>query len=270
LLKTRVIAALIFAPAVLALVVLGGLALKIACLFLAWLMFWEFASLTLGPSNAWLKVVGYGLVSVVAARTVDLGPAVPFELLLPLGTLVVLAVVLSQPEPIEGSMKRAAFVFLGTAYCGGLIPYLSRLRELEHGAALAIMALFCTWGADTGAYLVGRAFGRHKLYPKVSPGKTWEGLAGGLVFGVGVAFLVRYLFRMELGIVHVAVIGVIGAAFGLVGDLAESLMKRSVGAKDSGTLIPGHGGVLDRFDAVMFVTPAVYAYVALLKVTGIG
>ena len=138
--------------------------------------------------------------------------------------------VLLRPDPIHASISRAGLVAIGAVYAGGLIPYLARLRELPSGMALALMALFCTWGADTGAYFAGRLFGRHKLYPKVSPGKTWEGLGGGILWGIGVAFLVRFLFRMHLDAVHVVAMGVLAACFGLVGDLAESLLKRSVGA----------------------------------------
>jgi len=263
-LKARVIAALIFTPAVLGFVVFGGLPLKFGCVALAWLMLREFLSLTLGSGERYAKVTAYLLTTVLALRLSGLLPPWNLELLLPAGVLVLFVAVLAQPLPIEASMRRSAFVLLGAAYTGGLIPYLSRLREIEQGLGFALLALFCTWGADTGAYFVGKNFGKHKLYPKVSPAKSWEGLVGGVSAGIMVAFLVRSLVRMELSIGHTVGIGVLAACLGLLGDLSESLLKRSVGAKDAGTLIPGHGGVLDRFDAVMFVAPALYIYAALL------
>jgi phosphatidate cytidylyltransferase len=154
-------------------------------------------------------------------------------------------------------------MFLGVGYCCGLIPYLSLLRNLGGGLGLAFGSLFCTWASDTGAYFAGRAFGKHKLYPKISPSKTIEGLIGGLVAAVAVAIAVRHVFSVGISLVDAVAIGSIAAIFGTAGDLCESMLKRSVGAKDSSTLIPGHGGVLDRFDAVMFVAPAIYLYVLL-------
>lgn len=263
-LKTRVIAALIFAPALAALVYGGGLALGIACFIIAMLMMWEYLHMTLGQGEAYLKAVGFALAAVVVASALEWWPAATLSVLWPVTTVVLFLAVLLRPDPIDCSIRRAAFVALGVAYCAGLIPYLARLRALEQGLGFALMALFCTWGADTGAYFSGRLLGRRKLYPKISPSKTVEGVVGGLVASIGVAFLIRALFDMAVSPAHTALIGVIAGTFGVIGDLCESMLKRSVGAKDSSALIPGHGGVLDRFDAVMFVAPALYFYVVLL------
>ena len=132
------------------------------------------------------------------------------------------------------------------------------------GLGLSLGAIFCTWAADTGAYFAGRAFGRHKLYPKISPGKTVEGAIGGLASAVGAAFLIRFLFDVPMEAAYTAGMGAVAGVAGVIGDLSESLLKRSVGAKDSSRLIPGHGGVLDRFDGVMFAAPALYAYVVIV------
>jgi phosphatidate cytidylyltransferase len=124
-----------------------------------------------------------------------------------------------------------------------------------------------TFGADTGAYFAGRLFGRHKLYEKVSPKKTIEGAVGGLAAGIGFAFLGRAIAPGlgDLTPLDAILLGGVGAALGIVGDLFESLLKRSSGVKDSGDLIPGHGGVLDRIDALLFVGPFVYFYLEHLR-----
>lgn len=126
-----------------------------------------------------------------------------------------------------------------------------------HGDRWLLVALFVVWGADTGAYFVGRRFGRRKLAPRVSPNKTLEGLAGGLLVGVGVGLLVALSTGIPASrLPGLALACVVAALFSVVGDLFESLLKRHAGVKDSGRLIPGHGGVLDRVDGVLAALPA--------------
>jgi len=281
LLKLRVLAALVFAPPLLVLVWYGRAPLTLSCFAIALLMLWEFYRLTLGPGEPYLKTLGFLLGGSVAAGTLGVLSPTAAAVGLPIGLLVLFTAILLKPDPIQQSMIRAGLLAVGAVYGGSLIPYLARLRDLPAGLALALMALFCTWGADTGAYFAGRFFGRHKLYPKVSPGKTVEGFIGGLASAIGVAFLVRSLpailpisWHPALGLIEpgygnglvawqLVAIGAIAAILGAVGDLSESMLKRSVGAKDSSNLIPGHGGVLDRFDAVMFVAPGVYVFALL-------
>ncbi|MFC1611249.1 phosphatidate cytidylyltransferase [Myxococcota bacterium] len=258
------IAALVFTPAFIAVVILGGWALKITCLVMAWLLMWEYLQLALGQGHAYLKVVGFLGGTGLALHVVGLLPALPLGPAIMAATLVLFVAILAHPDPIETSIARIAFVGLGVVYCGGLFPYLARLRGMEEGLTLAAAALFCTWAADTGAYFAGRSLGRHRLYPKISPKKTVEGCVGGILAAVGAAFLVCWLFDSSLELLHVIVIGAVAAVVGTVGDLTASLLKRSVGAKDSGNLIPGHGGVLDRFDGVMFVAPTIYLYVLVV------
>jgi len=123
-----------------------------------------------------------------------------------------------------------------------------------------LLVLLVAWLADTGGYFAGRFLGNAKLYPAVSPKKTWAGAWGGLAGSVvGVAVL-KLFFAEWLTWLDVFMIAIPGGIIGQMGDLAESLIKRSVGVKDSGTLLPGHGGILDRIDAVLFIAPYVYAY----------
>ena len=260
---TRILAAAVFTPAILALIWFGGLGLQISCAVLGMLMLWEYLQLTLTRSFGYIQTFAYALGALVLAAMLGWSPPFTGPLLMPVATLTLLCAVLLRPEPLAASMQRAALALLGVAYSAGLIPYLSRLRDLPDGLGLTLMALLCTWGSDTGAYFAGRAFGRHKLYPLVSPGKTVEGSLGGLMTAVAVALALRAVLHLPLALAHAVALGAIASCFGALGDLCESLLKRSVGAKDSSHLIPGHGGVLDRFDGVMFAVPAFYIYVVL-------
>lgn len=123
------------------------------------------------------------------------------------------------------------------------------------GLAWILTVILVTWLSDTGAYMVGRSFGKRKLIPLVSPNKTWEGLIGGLVAATITGVLCAWLFGLDINLFLAAAVGLIIAVVGVIGDLTESLIKRQAGVKDSGTLIPGHGGMLDRLDALLFTFP---------------
>jgi len=137
-----------------------------------------------------------------------------------------------------------------------------------------LMACTLAWGSDTGAYFAGRFFGKRKLYPLVSPNKTWAGAIGGVLSATAIAFTFhRLLGPAELGTLDVALIAPLGAAMGQLGDLSESLLKRSVHVKDSGSIMPGHGGLLDRIDALVVTAPVLLAYALVklgLPVAGLG
>jgi phosphatidate cytidylyltransferase len=120
------------------------------------------------------------------------------------------------------------------------------------------------WASDVGAYLVGSLIGKHKLFERISPGKTWEGTIGAFILNIGCAFIIANWFP-ELALKHWIVISILVSVFGTLGDLVESMFKRQAGIKDSGKIMPGHGGILDRFDSLLFVSPFVYAYLSLIK-----
>jgi phosphatidate cytidylyltransferase len=134
--------------------------------------------------------------------------------------------------------------------------------EYEYGLLLAFF--FLIWANDIGAYLIGVNFGKHRLFERISPKKSWEGAIGGFVFTIVVAVFIWY-FSERLNVWHWLVIGVLVSVMGTLGDLVESMLKRSVNIKDSGSLLPGHGGVLDRFDAVIFAAPLVCSYLILIR-----
>lgn len=172
----------------------------------------------------------------------------------------------------EGSLLAWALTFSGAVYVGWTIAHFVLLRQIEHpllpaplqflrldaGAAWIMMGLLITFANDTAAYFVGRAWGRTRMAPYISPKKSWEGSIGGLIGAIVSAALLAPLLGLPIPVWVGALLGVAGAAAGQAGDLAESLLKRQVGVKDSGQIIPGHGGLLDRADSLLFTIPTLY------------
>jgi len=143
---------------------------------------------------------------------------------------------------------------------GGTVPD-EVAGELYRWGGYTVLAIFASiWVCDSAAYFAGRAFGRHRLFERVSPNKTWEGAAAGFIGALAVFQAARLVCLPYMTVLQAAVCGVIVGCCGQIGDLAESLLKRDAGVKDSSALIPGHGGVLDRFDSLLFVAPLVFVY----------
>ncbi len=186
-------------------------------------------------------------------------PAEPW-LALVLLALVALGVSM-RAESLAAALPGAALLVIGVAYIFGSWRCAAFLREVS--PYWLFYALAVTWVGDIGAYYAGRRFGRHKLAPRVSPGKSWEGAVASVVAAAvfGIVFLNRLIPATPLA--HAVTLSVIANAAGQVGDLAESAMKRGAGVKDSGTILPGHGGFLDRVDSTLFVLPVVYIYLKL-------
>jgi len=174
-----------------------------------------------------------------------------------------LYILLFRPEPIETVGARAAAGFFGLAYVPLLFFFFVLLQAFEGGWRYLILALIIIWMSDTGAYFAGRFLGRHKLYPRVSPKKTWEGSIGGTLAAVAGAFIGAAILGIDWSPLHLTGLSLIMAIVGAMGDLCESLLKRSYGVKDSGNILPGHGGVLDRFDALLFSVPLMYYYIVV-------
>jgi len=149
----------------------------------------------------------------------------------------------------------------GILYIGWLLSYLVALRGLDDGRDWVFLALFATFGSDTAAFFVGRALGRHKLAPNISPGKTWEGAIAGVFGSIIVSLVLVNLLSLPLSNVGAILLGLLISLFGQLGDLVESLLKRNMGVKDSSKLIPGHGGFLDRIDSIIFTGLVVYYWV---------
>ena len=163
----------------------------------------------------------------------------------------------------EGAFIGWAWTIAGILYIGWLLSYFVALRGLDDGRNWVFFALFATFGSDTAAFFTGKALGRHHLAPSISPGKTWEGAIGG-IFGaimVSLFFTLPIPLSLPLSYWQAILLGLLVSIFGQLGDLVESLLKRNMGVKDSGKLLPGHGGFLDRIDSVVFAGIVVYYYV---------
>lgn len=146
----------------------------------------------------------------------------------------------------------------GALYAGFTLAHLVLLRALDSGALIVLIALFGVWAMDVFAYLVGSSIGRHRMAPRISPNKSWEGFLAGTVATIAVWGVGAWLAGLPQPLWWFLVIGLVASFAALIGDLAESTLKREVGAKDSGVLLPGHGGFLDRFDSMIAVAIVVY------------
>lgn len=187
-----------------------------------------------------------------------------YRLLLPLLTLVLLILsllFLFRLPPISAIPQRLGWLCLGLFYLPLLLGYLVLLRQYPHGREWIFLTLLVIMGCDSFAYFVGSNLGKRKLYPAVSPNKSVEGGIGGLLGAVVAVFVCRATFLPGIGIFEAIGIGLLLGVVGQLGDLFESLLKRACGVKDSGRMIPGHGGLLDRLDSLLFAFPFVY-YIA--------
>ena len=177
--------------------------------------------------------------------------------------IAVSAAVLGAYQPASHVPASAAAALFSAVYLGVPLGCLAALRGVFGREAL-LLVLIVVWVSDSAQYYAGRLFGRHRLSPTVSPKKTVEGAVGGLVAGVAVMIALGRIWLPALSIWWLAGVGAVMVALGIAGDLFESLLKRSAQVKDSSGLIPGHGGVLDRIDALLFVGPGFYLFLRLL------
>jgi phosphatidate cytidylyltransferase len=170
----------------------------------------------------------------------------------------------------EKAFRDWAWMIVGALYAGWLLSYWLNLHGLEDGRNWVYLAMLTTFANDTGAYFIGRARGKHRLASTISPAKTWEGAIGGLVSAVPAAIVIAVVLRLislKLGFSYafeywqIVLLGFLVSLFAQLGDLVESLLKRNMGVKESGNLLPGHGGILDRFDSLIFVGAVIYCYV---------
>ncbi len=182
--------------------------------------------------------------------------------------LIVPATYVFSPGALEEALPSSAIAIMATLYVGMLGGSLIRLRNdfpESIGPKLVFFLVLVVWLGDAGAYYVGKRFGKHLLSPRISPKKTIEGLIGGIAVSVLTAVVIHFTFFQAFPLVHAIIAGIILSVAGVIGDLAESMWKRSAAVKDSGTLFPGHGGFLDRFDSVFYTTPILYVYWVLIQ-----
>lgn len=267
--RERVVSALVAAPVVIAVVVAGGpyLAVVVAGIGVGAVL--EFYRLARGAGLEPAPAVGVlGVVSFALAGYLGSSAAVGATLA---GMIVVSLVFQTLKLGRQSAIANPAVTVFGAAYVGWAVALLLLLRGLGGTAAglgHVVTALLTVWANDIGAYFLGSAFGRHKLIPEVSPNKSVEGAVSGLVTGVCVGVGARMVgaafgWWPRVSFVHAVALSLAIGVAGQAGDLAESAMKRNAHVKDSGAFLPGHGGVLDRIDSVLFAIPVAYYYVVL-------
>jgi phosphatidate cytidylyltransferase len=205
-----------------------------------------------------------GLAATAAMLWSLLNQPPRFEPCLPLISIAALSVVMAiwrRDEPLQ-MLRAAMHTVFPVVFVGLALGYLIKLRKIpgEDGSDLILLVLICVIFADTAAYYVGSSIGRHRLAPRLSPKKSWEGAVGGMVGSMIGALLAHIWFYQRLPLSHAIVLGLILGAAAIAGDLAESLVKRAAGVKDSSNLIPGHGGLLDRTDSLLFAGPILFYY----------
>jgi len=165
----------------------------------------------------------------------------------------------------EKTFRDWAWTIVGALYVAWMLSYWLNLRGLTDGRNWVYLAMLTTFANDTAAFFIGRARGKHKLAPKISPAKTWEGAVGGLISAILAAIIIALVLNLISPFTfkywQIMLLGLLVGVFAQLGDLVESLLKRNTGVKESGNLLPGHGGILDRFDSLIFVGAVVYYYV---------
>lgn len=213
-----------------------------------------------------LKVQPLAYFGLIWTLLFILSPHFGYDFLIPL--LLTSAVILPliwlvlRPQK-EGAFISWAWTIAGILYVGWLLSYFVALRGVDDGRNWVFLALFATVGSDSAAFFIGRGLGRHKLAPHISPGKTWEGVIGGILGAIIVSLLFTLPTPLHLSFNYwqAILLGLLISIFGQLGDLVESLLKRNTGVKNSGKLLPGHGGFLDRIDSIVFAGIVVYYYV---------
>lgn len=267
-LATRSLTAVFFVIVMVGSVLLGQTVFAILLLGITYLSISEFVTIVSGENvqpSPWLTIsVSMLSYSVLAAHALGFISMEWLVLIVPFLFLIFVAELWrNKKHPFQN----IALSLLGVVYIafpfGLMIHFFDTVYlsgPLHYGIALGYLLLL--WLNDTGAYFVGSLLGKHKLFERISPGKTWEGSTGGALFALATAWALSVIF-VQLTTIQWMTIAIIAVISGTLGDLVESMLKRSLGIKDSGNILPGHGGMLDRFDAVLISAPFVFVYLAL-------
>jgi phosphatidate cytidylyltransferase len=226
--------------------------------------------LTLGRKKGYDVPVFLCIVIMLVIMAAFILPQLSVEIGMFAALLIIPASYVLGRRTLEDSLPSSAIAVLATTYVGMLGGSLIRLRnDFPEGSKLIFFLLLVVWLGDSGAYYVGKQLGRRKLSPRISPKKTVEGLIGGISASIIAAIVIHFTFFRSFPLHHAVIAGVLLSIAGVIGDLAESMWKRSADVKDSGSLLPGHGGFLDRFDSILFTAPILYCYWTLI-VHGFG
>jgi phosphatidate cytidylyltransferase len=265
---SRIITALIVLPVLIASILISWLAPLFVALALSAMVVGLYEFWLLAKRRGLKPDVVVGFAGAAALFTIfyfDRPHEVPLLLLLILPglTIAALAAAMLRGAPFENMIASVGATVLGVMYVAFLGGHLIAVRmgfEQPRAAHLLSFFFLVIMGSDTGAYYTGRAFGRHKLAPKISPGKTWEGAVGGMIASLLMAAVAHYWFFPELPLKLALPLAALMNILGVLGDLTESALKRGAGAKDAAQILPGHGGLLDRLDSLLFNAPVLYYF----------
>lgn len=256
--KTRLLSSVVLMILMLFFIISGGNLLLLLTAFLSLVAMMEFMRMVKLHKTP-LALPGYVAVALLyvllfTGRTEKIVPLGVFYLLILMAVYVI-----AFPKY---RAEQLMYLFFGFFYTGLMISYIYQVRELSGGAFSVWLIFIAAWGSDVCAYCAGMLIGKHKAFPVLSPKKTWEGCIGGVAGAAIIAVLyclaMNHWFAQSFSVWQYALVGACGAVISQIGDLAASAMKRNNEIKDYGKLIPGHGGVLDRYDSVIFVAPIVY------------
>lgn len=263
----RWVSALVGMPLVVIILVLGNTyVVDITFAIVAGLSLHEYFNAFKGKAHPviWMGYVSSFLIALIHVIPVQHAITI-VSVLIPIGiTILFLQVILSN---MKTNINDIAITFFGICYISLFLMFVPLIHAMEYGKFLVWLVLVAAWGTDILAYLVGKTFGKHK-FSKISPNKTIEGCIAGVIgavlFGAGLVFVFNNVFDMNFSYVTVILIEIILSVVGQIGDFAASSIKRYVGIKDFSNLIPGHGGMLDRLDSIIFIAPFAYMLIRLL------
>lgn len=264
--RVRIISSLILSPLFLIIVFLGGISLKIGVIFASLVGMYEFYKAFSKKINH-IHIIGFffALVYIIFIEKI-----IQRNLLNAFSSLfMIILLMYSVVFYKHDNIKEVIITFFGFYYVCFLISHIYLIRNFEYGTFFVWLPFISAWGCDTGAYFTGMSIGKHKLTPVLSPKKTIEGSIGGILsatlLSLIFAFVVKGNFNNNSNIILIFVLsGFVGSIVSQIGDLAASAVKRYMNIKDFGHIIPGHGGILDRFDSVLFTAPIVYYFIIFL------
>jgi phosphatidate cytidylyltransferase len=261
---TRTLVAVAAIPFILGACYFGGFFFLIFILGIGLLSFHEFSVMAVHKESFVNYYAGLAMVALLIINAY--AQFADFEIIFLVFMPILMLIELFRNR--ESAILNAGVTLLGILYIGLFSESLIRIREFyaysgllyRQGGLLIIAIMASIWACDSAAFFVGSAIGRNKLFPRVSPKKSWEGAVAGFIFSIIAMVAARSLFLDFLSLKDVIILGLITGIFGQIGDLIESLLKRDADVKDSSNLIPGHGGIFDRFDSLLYTAPLVYLY----------
>lgn len=254
--KQRIVTGVFGGTAFLYLLWLGGWWYSTLLFFLATVAYLEYCrlmELNWKKTQVWLSLLIVWFLLLAALMRQDVIPSVPLleeSNILLLGMIFLFIFMICNPKSFD--LGQMSFLFVGSVYIGFGFSFMLELIWKDNGLFFTLLIILVIWATDTGAYFVGKNFGKRKLWPAISPNKTLEGSLGGVILAVVITLVFSLFIPSKLPLLQILLLSIAISIIGQIGDLVESSWKRSTGVKDSGRILPGHGGILDRFDSLLF------------------